>query len=102
MNSRQFAIVAAFTFFVGMVWLVADIIFNTKASVPISDKLQVLLEPVNPNFNTRVLDLINSETLDSSEVIIDEGTPVPTVTELPPVDLNSEESDATSSPEINQ
>lgn len=44
-----------------MVWLVSDIIFNTKASIPISPNLQTLLEPINPNFNPRVLEIVNSE-----------------------------------------
>ncbi len=55
MNQRQFALVLTITFFVGMVWLISDIIFNTKASIPVSDKLESLLEPINPNFNPKVL-----------------------------------------------
>lgn len=55
MNQRQFALVLTITFFVGMVWLISDILFNTKASIPVSDKLESLLEPINPNFNPKVL-----------------------------------------------
>ena len=70
MNSRQFAIIIVITFFVGMVWVGADIIFNTKASIEISDKLQVLLEPVNPNFNERVLKSVDEETRDTSSITV--------------------------------
>ncbi len=66
MNNRQFTTVAIITFLVGMVWLAADIIFNTKASIPISPKLESLLEPVNPGFNARVLEVIDKEVLDIS------------------------------------
>ena len=55
MNQRQFALVLTITFFVGIVWLVFDVLFNTKASIPVSDKLEFLLEPINPNFNPEVL-----------------------------------------------
>jgi hypothetical protein len=61
MNNRQFAILISITFLVGMVWLISDIIFNTKASIPVSPKLQTLLESVNPNFNARVIKIINDE-----------------------------------------
>ena len=76
MNSKQFATIVVITFIVGMIWLGADIIFNTKASIPISDKLQVLLEPVIPNFNTRVLDLISKETLDTADIRVSDSAPV--------------------------
>jgi hypothetical protein len=72
MNARQFAVVAGITFFVGMVWLTSDIIFNTKASIPISPKLQSLLEPVNPNFNPRVIEVINTEVRDLSPGVEDQ------------------------------
>lgn len=75
MNSRQFAIVATITFLVGMVWLATDIIFRTKASIPISSKLQSLLEPVNPNFDLKVLERIDKETLDKSSVAVPESIP---------------------------
>lgn len=77
MRNKQFLTLVIITFFVGMVWLIADIIFNTKASIPISDKLQTLLEPVNPNFNARVLEIIDKETLDQSLVPASEAVPMP-------------------------
>lgn len=85
MNSRQFAIIAGITFFVGMVWLFADIIFNTKASIQISPKLQTLLEPVNPNFSSRVLEIVDKETLDTADITISEPTfsPEPSVVPIP-------------------
>ena len=61
MTSKQFATIVAITFIVGIIWLVSDIIFNTKASIPDNPKLNTLLEPINPNFNPRILNLIGNE-----------------------------------------
>ena len=89
MTSKQIVTVIVITFFVGMIWLIADIIFNTKASVPISDKLQVLLEPVNPTFNARVLEKIDQETLDRGSITVTdaeiEPLPVPDAPVVPTV-----------------
>lgn len=81
MNSRQFLIVVIITFVVGMVWLIADILFNTKASIPISDKLQSSLEPITPTFNARVLEIIQSETFSNSEILVPEGNAPVTIAE---------------------
>ena len=69
MNNRQFAILISITFFVGMLWLVADILFNTKPSIEISPKLQTSLDQVNPNFNPRVLKIIEDEVADTAPAI---------------------------------
>lgn len=61
MSPKQFATIIVITFIVGIIWLVSDIIFNTKASIPDNPKLNTLLEPINPNFNPRVLKLIDEE-----------------------------------------
>lgn len=58
MTGKQFAVIMIITFIAGFVWLISDIIFNTKPSIPISPKEQSLIEPVNPNFSQRVLDEI--------------------------------------------
>lgn len=68
MSGKQFAIIVTITFIVGMVWLISDIIFNTKPSIPVSPKLETLLQPVNPNFNSRVLDIIDQEVIDPSSL----------------------------------
>ena len=92
MNNKQFAVVAAITFLVGMIWLAADIIFNTKASIPISPKLQTLLDPVNPNFNPRVLDLINNEVSEKSPEEVPQQQPVETAPVVPTSKQSSTES----------
>lgn len=61
MSGKQFAIVVSITFFVGMIWLISDIIFNTKPSIPLNPKLETILQPINPNFNSRVLEIIDTE-----------------------------------------
>lgn len=82
MNSKQFATVLVITFIVGMFWLIADIWRNTKASIPVSDKLQATLEQVNPTFNGRVLQTIQSETLSKNDIQV--TTPaVPAPSEAP-------------------
>lgn len=93
MNSKQFAIVATITFLVGMAWLFTDIIFRTKASIEISPKLQSLLEPVTPNFDSKVLDIIDEETLDKSTVTVpapvpSAASPNPDIESTPSAQLN--------------
>lgn len=66
MSGKQFAIVVSITFIVGMIWLISDIIFNTKPSIPLNPKLETILQPVNPNFNSRVLEIIDTEVSDTS------------------------------------
>lgn len=83
MNNKQFAIIFSITFFVGMIWLVADILFNTKASIPVSPKLEAAIEDVNPTFNTRVLDIINKETLGKNDITLTESPPVPETSTAP-------------------
>lgn len=68
MSGKQFAIIASISFVVGMIWLVADIIFNTKPSIPVSPKLEVLLQAVNPNFNSRILEIIDKEVIDINQI----------------------------------
>ena len=85
MNNKQFAIVAAITFFAGMVWLISDIIFNTKASIEISPKLQSSLESVNPNFNPRVLQIIEAEVSEPGPVAL-QSTPPPEIIAEPVVE----------------
>jgi hypothetical protein len=77
MKNKQFAILVTITFLVGMIWLITDIIFNTKASISVTDKLQILLEPVNPTFNARVLEVIDKETLDRGAIIVTDALPAP-------------------------
>lgn len=83
MSSKQFAAIVVITFIVGIIWLVSDIIFNTKASIPDNPQLNTLLEPINPNFNSRVLELIAGEVPGTDTIPVSrESTTVaqPTVT----------------------
>lgn len=98
MSGKQFAIIVVITFIVGMIWLISDIIFNTKASITVSEKLEDLLQPVNPTFNSRVLDVIEREVIDAdtaqsvSTTVIQEipnpaGTPIATESANPNLGL---------------
>lgn len=64
MTGKQFATILTITFIVGMVWLVSDIIFNTKPSIPANPQLEILLKPINPNYDPRVLEVIDKEVID--------------------------------------
>lgn len=98
MNNKQFAVVATITFLVGMVWLITDIIFKTKASIPISAKLESSLEEVNPNFDSKVLDIIDKETLDKLSVTV----PPPEASITPEVSPNpSQEASPSAKVQIN-
>lgn len=87
MSAKQFAIIVVITFIVGIIWLVSDIIFNTKASIPDNPKINTLLEPINPNFNPRVLKLIDEEIPLTASIPVSRGsgalTP-PETTDQPP------------------
>lgn len=74
MSSKQFAVIIVITFIVGIIWLVSDIIFNTKASIPDNPKLNTLLEPINPNFNPRVLKLIDEEIPITASIPVSRGS----------------------------
>lgn len=84
MSGKQFAIIVSITFIVGMMWLISDIIFNTKPSIPTSPKLENLLKPVSPNFNSRVIEIIDNEVVDGKEVQSSQSNAViPTSTVAP-------------------
>jgi len=61
MNKTQFLFIIVFTFIVVIVWAAADIIFNTKASIPPNPNLPSLLEELNPNFNSGILNQIDGK-----------------------------------------
>lgn len=63
MTGKQFATILTITFIVGMVWLISDIIFNTKPSIPANPQLETLLKPINPNYDSRVLEVIDQEVI---------------------------------------
>ncbi len=93
-------IVAVITFVVGMVWIVSDIIFNTKASIPISEKLQSSLEPINPAFSSRILEVIKDETLSTNEITVNAPLTAPAVETAPTLDLETPIPSATPLPSI--
>lgn len=59
MNKKEFIIILTSTFIAIMVWIVSDI-YHTKASIPIDPKLQKILDPVDPNFDSETLKLIQN------------------------------------------
>lgn len=60
MNKKEFMIILIITFFVIMVWIIAEII-HSKPSVPVDPKLQQLLDPIDPNFDTSTLERIRKQ-----------------------------------------
>jgi hypothetical protein len=61
MNRNQFLTVVVITFIVVIVWVIADILFNTKSSLPPNPNLPSLLEDVNPTFNSEALNRISEK-----------------------------------------
>lgn len=55
MNRKEFTVVLIFTFIVIVIWIIADIIY-TEPSVTADPKIQPLLEEVDPNFDTAILE----------------------------------------------
>ncbi len=68
MSGKQFATILVITFIVGIIWLVSDILFNVKPSIPENPKLNTLLQPINPNFDPRVLQTIDEEVVEPDSV----------------------------------
>ena len=55
MIKKQWLITAILTFITICGWVIFDIL-HTRAQVEISPKLQEVIEPINPNFNTKSLE----------------------------------------------
>ena len=52
MNKKQWLIAAILTFVTIIAWVIFDIL-HARAQVEISPKLQEIIEPINPEFNTK-------------------------------------------------
>ena len=68
MTKKEFIIVLVITFIATMVWVISDIIFNTKPSVIIDAKLQSSLEDISPSFDNKILDQISKLSLPSTPI----------------------------------
>lgn len=55
MNKKEWLIAAILTFITISAWVIFDIL-HTRASVTISPKLQEIIEPISPQFNTQSLE----------------------------------------------
>ena len=55
MTKKEWLIAAILTFVTIVAWVVFDIL-HTRAQVEISPKLQEVIEPIDPNFNTKSLE----------------------------------------------
>lgn len=51
MNKKQWLIATILTFITISAWVIFDIL-HTRSQVEISPKLQEVIEPIDPNFNT--------------------------------------------------
>ncbi len=75
MNRIELVLVLLFTFFVIVVWVTSDVIL-AKPITPEDPKLQSMLEPLTPTFDTKTIDQINSLKL---EAPIKQERPQPTL-----------------------
>ncbi len=57
MIKKYWLIIASLTFITVCTWVVFDIL-HTRAKVEISPKIQEVIEPINPEFNTKALELL--------------------------------------------
>lgn len=55
MTRKEWLIAAILTFVTLCAWVIFDIL-HTRAQVEISPKLQEVIEPIDPNFNTKILE----------------------------------------------
>lgn len=61
MSNRQFVIVVIITFIVIVIWIISDIL-HTKPSIEVNPKLNTLLTPINPNFDSKIISQIKEIT----------------------------------------
>ena len=54
MNKKQWLIAAVLTFTTIVAWVIFDIL-HSRSQVEISPKLQEVIEPISPDFNTKSL-----------------------------------------------
>lgn len=57
MTRKEWLLAAIFTFITIMAWVIFDVL-HARSEVEISPKLQEVIEPINPNFNTESLELV--------------------------------------------
>lgn len=55
MDKKELVIILALTFIVVMIWVASDII-HSKPSEPLDPKIQKLIEPIDPNFDTNLIE----------------------------------------------
>lgn len=55
MTKKEWLIAAILTFITICAWVIFDII-HTRSSVEIPKDVQEVLEPINPNFDTKILE----------------------------------------------
>lgn len=55
MNRKEWLIAVMITFITICAWVIFDI-FYTRAQVEIPQKLQEIIEPISPDFNTAILE----------------------------------------------
>lgn len=55
MTRREFLIIAIATFITAIAWAVFDIL-HARANVEVSPKLQQVIEPIDPNFDTTIIE----------------------------------------------
>lgn len=55
MTKKEWLMAAILTFITICTWIIFDII-HTRSSVEIPEDIQAVLEPINPNFDTKILE----------------------------------------------
>ncbi|MBI2019298.1 hypothetical protein HYS95_01345 [Candidatus Daviesbacteria bacterium] len=55
MTRKEWLIAAIFTFILIVAWVIFDVL-HTRAEVEVPQKVQEVIEPINPNFNIQVLE----------------------------------------------
>lgn len=82
--NKQFVIVVIITFIVIIVWIIADII-HTKPSVPLNPKLEVLLAPISPNFDQKIISQIKEVTPVEEIEVPQQPQPTPSASTAPAI-----------------
>ena len=57
LDRKSFLVIAIATLITIILWVIFDVL-HTRADVAISPKLQEVIEPIDPNFDTQAMQLI--------------------------------------------
>lgn len=84
MNKKEFVIILTFTFIVVMIWIASEVI-HARPSPPVNEKIKILIDPIDPNFDATTLSKIKEFKNSQQPLnIVPAASPIPSSPSLNP------------------